>query len=339
MSAIRLPLLLLALVISLNSPLRAGDTPSAEQIRAAIQKTIPYIERDGEKWIKAKKCNSCHMIPFMLWSLHEADLRGIKVNSKRLAEIDDWSATAIMPKKERETPPKGSETQAQLLIVRAAYGGPLEERFQKMLARIVEAQQENGQWEAGGQLPGQKRSKQETAEVSTLWNLLALRTVENAVNQRAKIEQAADRWLASSELAKNSSAESAEWYTMRLLLQTRRGEEKATALARSELLNLQREDGGWGWLTGSESDALATGPALYALIRSGLTDQDEPVQRAVRFLLDTQREDGTWRVESTRARDKGAVKPTSIYWGTTWAAIGLSQLLPVENTATTAKTP
>ena len=334
----RLALLFCIAVSCLASPLRADDAVSADQIRSAIQKSIPYIERDGEKWIKVKKCNSCHMIPFMLWSLHEAELRGIKVNSKRLAELDDWSATSIQLK-ESKKPPKGSETQAQLLIVRAGYGGELEERFQKMLQRVVEAQQENGQWQAGGQLPSQKRPKRETEEVSTLWNLLALRTVEGAEDQRPKIEEAAAKWLASSELAKNKSAKSSEWFTMRLLLEVSRAGEKSIALAQSELLALQREDGGWGWLTGSESDALATGPAIFALTQSGLTGEDEPVQRAVKFLLDTQRKDGTWRVESTRARDKGAVKPTSIYWGTTWAAIGLSQLLPVEEKAKVAQIP
>lgn len=336
MSRLRLTLLCSIAAGCLLAPVQAEDAVSEKQIRDAIQKSISYIERDGEKWIKVKKCNSCHMIPFMLWSLHEAELRGIKVNSKRLVELDDWSATAIQPKDPKK-PPKGSETQAQLLIVRAGYGGELEERFQKMLKRVVEAQQDYGGWQAGGQLPTQKRSKQETAEVSTLWNLLALRTVEGAEDQRPKIEEAAEKWLASSELAKNKSAKSAEWFTMRLLLEARRGDDKAVDSARSDLLNLQREDGGWGWLTGSESDALATGPAILALTQSGLTGEDEAVQKAVKFLLETQREDGTWRVESTRARDKGAVKPTSVYWGTTWAAIGLSQLLPIDEKAKVAQ--
>ena len=96
----------------LTAPVQADDAVSEKRIRDAIQKSIPYIERDGEKWIKVKKCNSCHMIPFMLWSLHEAELRRFKVNSKRLIELDNWSVTAIMPKKDRKAPPKGSETQA-----------------------------------------------------------------------------------------------------------------------------------------------------------------------------------------------------------------------------------
>ncbi len=135
-------------------------------------------------------------------------------------------------------------------------GGELEERFQKMLKRVVEAQKDYGGWQAGGQLPSQKRPKRETAEISTLWNLLALRTIDGTEEKRPKIEEAADNWLASSELAKNKSAKSAEWFTMRLLLDVRREDDKAVA---------------------------------------------------------------------------------SVYWGTTWAAIGLSQLLPIEEKANVSR--
>ena len=334
MTSLRLAALLTALTAA---PLFADDAPLAEQIRSAIQKSIPYIEQDGEKWIKVKKCNSCHMIPFMVWSLHEAELRGIGVNSKRLAELDAWSVQDTVPKDPSKKPPAGSETEAQLLIIRAGYGGRIDETFQKILDRVVTAQQENGQWEAGGQLPTQKRPKRETEEVSTMWSLLALHSVDEAAEQRPKLEEAAAKWLSSSELAQKKSAKSAEWFTMSLLLEVKRGDENAIAQARTELVALQREDGGWGWLTGSESDALATGPAIYALTQSGLTGSDEPVRRAVKFLLNTQLDDGTWRVESTRARDKGEVKPTSVYWGTTWAAIGLCQLLPVQEKAKVAR--
>lgn len=81
MTSLRVTALLIALAAT--PVIAKNEAPPADQIREAIQKTIPCIERDGEKWIKVKKCNSCHMIPFMVWSLHAAESRGIKVNSKR----------------------------------------------------------------------------------------------------------------------------------------------------------------------------------------------------------------------------------------------------------------
>jgi len=315
-------------ILLLTGP-AADDTGSdSAQIRTAIQKSLPYIERDGEKWIRTKKCNSCHMIPQMLWSLHEAGSRGLKINTDRLTELDEWSAADIVKLEPGRKPPRGSETQAQLLIIRTGYEGPLDDRFHRMLNRVIEARQENGQWQAGGQLPSQKRPKRETEEVSTMWNLLALRSVKGVVKDRDTHEAIARKWLSDGALWNNRSAESAEWFTLRLMLESKWGQPTAVEKARSDLLARQRPDGGWGWLTGSESDALATGPAIWALTQTGTGGNTLPVQRAVKFLLRTQRDDGTWRVESTRAKDRGEVRPTSVYWGTTWATIGLAQLLP-----------
>jgi hypothetical protein len=59
----------------------------------------------------------------------------------------------------------------------------------------------------------------------------------------------------------------------------------------------QRADGGWSQLATLDSDAYATGQALVALANVGaLTPGDPAYQRGVRFLLNTQFADGSWRV-------------------------------------------
>ena len=65
----------------------------------------------------------------------------------------------------------------------------------------------------------------------------------------------------------------------------------------------QNEDGGWGedcrsyvdpaWIGRGESTASQTAWALIAL-RSAGHPRDEMVERALRWLADTQREDGSW---------------------------------------------
>lgn len=63
----------------------------------------------------------------------------------------------------------------------------------------------------------------------------------------------------------------------------------------------QRQDGGWAQIATLESDAYATGLALYALHRAGALAVSEPAYQAgVKFLLKTQLEDGSWFVP-TRA--------------------------------------
>ncbi len=71
--------------------------------------------------------------------------------------------------------------------------------------------------------------------------------------------------------------------------------------ARGELVRAQRSDGGWAQIPGLDSDAYATGLALYALHVGGRLPPSEPAyRRGVAFLLKDQIADGSWYVR-TRA--------------------------------------
>ncbi len=85
-----------------------------------------------------------------------------------------------------------------------------------------------------------------------------------------------------------------------------------------------------------ESDAYATGQTLFTLRRTGLSPDDPLYRRALKFLLDTQCDDGSWRVE-TRSR------PVQIFFdgggphgkhqfisvpATAWATTALALALP-----------
>jgi squalene cyclase len=66
-----------------------------------------------------------------------------------------------------------------------------------------------------------------------------------------------------------------------------------------ELLMQQRPDGGWGQLPALASDAYATGQALTAIRTSNvITPSDPNFMRGIRFLLNSQSEDGSWYVRS-----------------------------------------
>jgi ankyrin repeat protein len=67
-------------------------------------------------------------------------------------------------------------------------------------------------------------------------------------------------------------------------------------LARA-LLDEQRPDGGWAQLPKLDSDAYATGQALYALrVAAGMKSSDPAIDHGLRYLLSTQLADGTWHV-------------------------------------------
>jgi ankyrin repeat protein len=71
-----------------------------------------------------------------------------------------------------------------------------------------------------------------------------------------------------------------------------------------QLLRQQRPDGGWAQIPNRESDAYATGKAVVALNQAGgLSPQHSAFVRGTEFLLNTQKPDGSWLVETRRTID------------------------------------
>jgi N-acyl-D-amino-acid deacylase len=70
------------------------------------------------------------------------------------------------------------------------------------------------------------------------------------------------------------------------------------AETRQIVLTAQRTDGGWAQIDAMESDAYATGQTLWILQATGFDPAAEAYQRGTRYLLSTQRDDGSWFVRS-----------------------------------------
>jgi hypothetical protein len=64
--------------------------------------------------------------------------------------------------------------------------------------------------------------------------------------------------------------------------------------AREALLAEQRADGSWAQLANMSGDAYATATALTTLSRAGLDAKHEAYRKGVKYLLNTQNEDGSW---------------------------------------------
>jgi squalene cyclase len=81
---------------------------------------------------------------------------------------------------------------------------------------------------------------------------------------------------------------------------TPRGDrDKDVQAAADELAKMQRKDGGWAQLDNLESDPYATGSVLVALHKAGgLAAKEGVYQRGVAFLLEAQKEDGSWYIKS-----------------------------------------
>jgi len=280
-----------------------------DDARAAVERSLPFLERGGTQWMRDRKCASCHHVTFMLWSHREALGRGFAVDTEKLAAWSDWTVDFSLAAKRQDGSRNGGglETMAQLILTRPA--GANETPYRELAGLIAGLQRPDGSWGADGQLPSQRRPKDETDEASTRWVLLALDTLPPAgETARAK----ASAWLAARGAPKSS-----ETLALRAL---------ASEPSLKELIARQNADGGWGFLLGEKSDALNTGQVLYLLHRAGLATDADPIRRARGFLVRTQGEDGSWPVPSTKAKPKDDV--ISTYWGSAWAAVGLLHTLP-----------
>ena len=65
--------------------------PTDETVRAAVTRSLPYLETAGVAWVNEMHCNSCHHVPFMLWSHRAAQARGLTIDVKKLAEWDEFA--------------------------------------------------------------------------------------------------------------------------------------------------------------------------------------------------------------------------------------------------------
>jgi len=326
-----------ATVQFMSAELLASDEATSETaVRQTIKKSLPFIEEKGLYWIEKKKCVTCHRVSFMTWSLSSAARRGFDVDLARVNEWIDWSIEKGIPKPDGDKPiaTKNADGLSQQLLARVEYPSDetRNEAWGKYVDLVTAAQSADGSWKPAGQLPGQKRKIEETTDVSAVWHTLAL-TGELATEADSTRQETLQTSIdaATEKFSTRKEAASTEWYVVRLLLALETGDDPATAAATKDLLSIQKSEGSWGWLKSDPGDALATGMALYALVKSteATPQSEQAIQSAIKFLVETQRDDGSWAVKGTKEKKKTKVEETAVYWGTTWAAIALLETLPV----------
>ncbi|MBL4883913.1 MAG: terpene cyclase/mutase family protein [Planctomycetaceae bacterium] len=301
------------------------EKPTTQQVRETIQRSIPYIEKEGDWWIEQKKCVSCHRGSTMVWSLGAAKRNGFEV-SDRLEEWSSWVDESALTVNEngKIAGAANKEGVAQILLSYKSNSPDTNraETRKNLTAILRDSQLPDGSWKPGGQLPGQKRDILETTSVSTMWLTLAL-LAEGANAENGKIIE-----QAMTHIKKSPPGKSTEWYVMKLLVAVETKDNKTRDQMNKDLNKQQAADGGWGWIVGENSDALGTGLALYALLQAGQDKQSSQVQRAQAFLVSTQLEDGSWSVLGTKEIKKDRVEKTAVFWGATWAVIALVDSLP-----------
>lgn len=311
-----------------------GDDLSKSSLRDVVRKSLPFIEKEGFAWIEEKKCLSCHQVPSMVWSLNRAQEAGFELDAKQMKTLNRWSTEWINlldpddqdGAEETETLLNENDAIAALLLGLTRQGESGRPGWvEQYRDHLIQAQQKDGTWIPKGQLPKQKRPFQETTQVSTMWALLAISSYVDSATPPSEWTSAVDK--AMPLISKTDKGISTEWWATKLMLSRQLGKHEQANQVKTSILDHQNDDGGWGWLTDDKSDALGTGLALYALARDGMTMSDPQLANALRFLQSTQNDDGSWSVDGTKTETKDGATPTSSFWGTSWAVIGILESL------------
>jgi hypothetical protein len=285
----------LGLVLPITSSAGADD-PTPEAVRAAIARALPPIVASMKSHQAQRDCFSCHHHAMGIFALSLAKKSGFAVEQADIDEPLDLTAGHLEGGADDYRKGKGQgggvTTAGYGVWALDAGGRPRDETTTAVVEFFLKANRSGDRWR-----PASKRPPSEGSEfTSTFVALQGLRAF-GGPQHRARIEEASARtrtWLVANRGVDNEDR------VFRLLaLQAVAADAKDLRAAAELLRSKQRADGGWSQLDAVESDAYATGSALFALRRAGgLGVEDPAYRRGLAFLVKTQRPDGTWLVKS-----------------------------------------
>lgn len=325
----RAPFITITLTLLWTGVLSADEGPNTSKTRQAIDRGLVFLQADAAKWRTEHECATCHHGTLTVFALAEAKQRGISVDAEKFADIVTWTKERIAKiDQPRDTRPGWS-----MVNTPAIYFGLLTQfvpeqvvvspdELHQIRRHLLRHQEENGSW-AWSSAPAKNRPPPffESDEVATLLALLALPRAADLINEDlSKGRQKAIDWLAKADETDTTQAA-----VLRMLWKKRQAPALDLQPQIERFLKRQRSDGGFAQLADRASDAYATGQSLYVLNLLGVSNDRGEVQRAVDFLVATQRDDGSWPM--TR-RGHDGVTPSDFvvpitYFGSAWGTLGL----------------
>jgi ankyrin repeat protein len=283
--------------VTLPAPaLKRPATPRSP--RDAINASLPRLQHADTTFLKSAGCISCHNNSLFQMTAAAVRPLGFRIDEAAVREQMTRSRAYLASWRERVNQdigiPGQIDTTAYILAGLADTDYAPDAATDALARYIKRRQADDGRWPVASGRPPLESSTITMTAVS----IRSLRAYAPAPLE-ADYELAVKRgvaWLAAA------TPKTTEDHAFVLLgLAWAREGKAAIQRAATSLVARQRADGGWSQLPTLASDAYATGQVLVALVRSGAVKPGHEVyRRGVRFLLDTQLEDGSWYVR-TRA--------------------------------------
>ena len=275
-----------------------GGPKPAASVRAALERSIPLLQKIDSNFTQKAGCVSCHHNTLTSITVTAAREHGFSVNEQVSRTQTNKLGHYLETWRERVLQgagiPGDSNSISSMLLGLAAQDYPPDAATDAM-ARFVQSRQ----WPDGRWRNFSYRPPLESNEISVTATSLRSLQIYAPKALRAKYEMSVKRAAAWLMKAQPQTTDERVFQLLGLVwAQVGTNNEVIKKLAR-DLLAEQRSDGGWAQLPSLASDAYATGQALVALKEAGAVSvTDASYKRGIEYLLKTQFEDGSWYVRS-----------------------------------------
>lgn len=328
-------LFLLSLLLLVPTLVHAQSPVSNDELRASIQKALPLVEKATKVAFQERACYTCHNGGVTTVAIEAARLHGFEVDRQIVLDQMERAQTNLTRAIGRvgiggRTPGQADGIGWQLMTLSAG-DWPADEATQLAVEHLVQYDHESDHWAWAGR----PRPPTVASPFTTTWavvrGVLDYTTPETELGVAVRVTEARD-WLIRTP-SRDTEESVSKLRTLKLV----DAEEGVIRDEAKKLLDWQQDDGGWSQLPGQKSDAYATSTALIALIETEqVRREDAALQAGLRFLLDSQLEDGSWHVkkrapfvqphfETSFPHEKDQFISAV---ATAWSVYAMSQLLP-----------
>ncbi len=325
----------IALILSFSAGLQAESPQVFEKkIRDAVARSIPLLEAGSKGSADQRQCFTCHSQALPVFVLTEAKSHGFTIDEANLQRQLQHTYDHLHRGHESYQKAKGQGggvlTAGYALWALEAGKWKSDPTITAVTHYLVEEKVERGHWQHRGTRPPSSGS-----DFTTSYVALRGLTYYGNPDQSSKI---ADRkavvaaWL-SKQIPKDTEDSVFRLKSMRYVDIDSSVSESAT----TDLLQLQRDDGGWSQNAELDSDAYATATVVETLLGEGKLDIEHPsIRKGIDYLLRTQLNEGTWKV-TTRAKPFQEYFESGFPHGkdqfisisaTAWSALALLAALP-----------
>ena len=268
----------------------------ASSPRAAIERSLPALQRADAAFLSKAGCVSCHNNSLTAMAMAAARKSKLPVN-EQIAQAQLRQIAAFLDSnRERALQglgvPGATDTAGYTLLGMVAENYRADATTDVWARYLKNSQESDGHWRVRALRPPIESS--DIQATATALRAIQVYGPKSKRDEYDKSVQLAARWI---ELAQPLTTEDRAF---RILgLQWAGGRRETIKKAAADLLASQRPDGGWGQLSTLASDAYATGQALVALNASRILEPASSVyHNGIAFLMKSQLRDGSWYVRS-----------------------------------------